>query len=447
MGLHQEDVSMASPILDGLVTLAGPMLGRVAGQLGESPQSVSTGMKSGIAAILAGLLARAGDSGAMNQVAQAATSIDSAAVLSDPGTVLATPASATAPAGGVLAVLFGGRTGGIADAIAQASGMKSSSAASLLSMAVPLVLAFLKRQTGGTLSGGALANTLMSQRDAIMADAPAGLGSLLGLGGAGAAAAGMAGAAAGAASRAAAGARMDSAQGSARIAAASMQSSGRNWLWPVLGVVGLALIGWLVLGRSRGTQTAATADTTASSMTGALDSTGRKMGAAADSAAGAIGGAVANLGAFVKRSLPGGVELNVPENGVESHLLSFITDANRPVSDTVWFNFDRLLFETGSSNLSPTSKEQVDNIAAILKAYPAVNIKLGGYTDNVGNAAANQKLSGDRANTVKAALVERGIAAGRLAAEGYGDAHPVADNSTPEGREQNRRIAIRVTKK
>jgi outer membrane protein OmpA-like peptidoglycan-associated protein len=289
----------------------------------------------------------------------------------------------------------------------------------------------------------------MSQRDAIMADAPAGLGSLLGLGGAGAAAAGMAGAAAGAASRAAAGARsgMDSAQGSARIAAASMQSSGRNWLWPVLGVVGLALIGWLVLGRSRGTQTAATADTTASAMTGALDSTGRKMGAAADSAAGAIGGAAANLGAFVKRSLPGGVELNVPENGVESHLLSFITDANRPVSDTVWFNFDRLLFETGSSKLSPTSKEQVDNIAAILKAYPAVNIKLGGYTDNVGNAAANQKLSGDRANTVKAALVERGIAAGRLAAEGYGDAHPVADNSTPEGREQNRRIAIRVTKK
>jgi outer membrane protein OmpA-like peptidoglycan-associated protein len=263
----------------------------------------------------------------------------------------------------------------------------------------------------------------------------------------------MAGAAAGAASRAAAGARsgMDSAQGSARIAAASMQSSGRNWLWPVLGVVGLALIGWLVLGRNRGTQTAATADTTASAMKGALDSTGKKMGGAADSAAGAIGGAVsgaaANLGAFVKRSLPGGVELNVPENGVESHLLSFITDANRPVSDTVWFNFDRLLFETGSSKLSPTSKEQVDNIAAILKAYPAVNIKLGGYTDNVGNAAANQKLSGDRANTVKAALVERGIAAGRLAAEGYGDAHPVADNSTPEGREQNRRIAIRVTKK
>ena len=442
---------MASPILDSLMSLAGPMLGKVAGQLGESPQSVSTGMKSGIAAILAGLLSKAGDSGAMHQVAQAATSIDSSAVLSDPEALLATgSAPATSPAGGLLSVIFGGRAGGIADTIAQVSGMKSSSASSLLTMAIPLVLGFLKRQSGGTLSAGSLSNALMSQRDAIMADAPAGLGSLLGLGAAGAAAAG---ATADAASRAAAGARagIDSAQQSARVAAAGMQTSGRSWLLPALGVLGLLLVGWLVLGRNRTTQTAATADSTTVASGGTVDSTASKMGGAADSAAGAIGGAVsgaaARLGAFVKRSLPGGVELNVPENGVESHLLSFITDASRPVSDTVWFNFDRLLFETGSSKLTPTSSEQVDNIAAILKAYPAVNIKLGGYTDNVGNAAANQKLSGDRANTVKAALVSRGIETGRLAAEGYGDAHPVADNATPEGREQNRRIAIRVTKK
>ena len=126
----------------------------------------------------------------------------------------------------------------------------------------------------------------------------------------------------------------------------------------------------------------------------------------------------------------------VPENGVESRLLSFIIGGTRVVKDTVWFNFDRLLFETGSSILTPESKEQVDNIAAILKAYPAVDIKLGGYTDNVGNPAENLKLSSDRANRVRTDLISRGIAADRLTAEGYGENHPVSDNLTPEGREK-----------
>ena len=445
---------MASQILDGLMSLVGPMLGRVAGELGESPQSVSTGMRSGISAILAGLLSKTGDPGAMSQVTQAAAGIDPDAILADPGALLATgPSSATSPAGGLLSVLFGGRAGGIADAIAQGTGMRSSSASSLLSLAIPLVLGFLKRQSGGTLSAATLSSTLTSERDSIISALPAGLGSLIGFGSAGAAAAGAAaagaaGSAAGAASRAAAGARsgFDSSRDSARAAAATVESSGRNWLLPLAGLAGALLVGWLLIGRDRGAPTATTADSTASAMS-AMDSTGANMRRAADSAAGTIGAAASNLGAFVKRSLPGGVDMNVPENGVESRLLSFITDGNRAVSDTVWFNFDRLLFETGSSRLTPTSSEQVDNIAAILKAYPAVSIKLGGYTDNVGNSAANQKLSGERADAVKAALVSRGIAADRLAAEGYGDAHPVADNATPEGREQNRRIAIRVTKK
>jgi outer membrane protein OmpA-like peptidoglycan-associated protein len=443
---------MASPILDSLMSLVSPTLGNVAGQLGESPQSVSTGMKSGVAAVLAGLVGKVNDSAAMTQAAQVATNLDTNALLADPGALLATtPTTATSAAGGLLSTIFGVRTGGITDIIAQTSGLKGSSASSLLAMAVPLELGFLKRQTGGTLSAASLANTLMSQRDAIMVDAPPGLGTLLGLGGAGAAAAS---AAASAASRAGIGARTsyDSAATTARVAAADVQSAGRNLLWPALGVAALALVAWLVMGRN-GTdrRVATTADSTVSTAAGTIDSTGGRMRGAADSMAGAMGrtasAKAASLGAFVKRSLPGGVELNVPENGVESQLLSFITDASRPVSDTVWFNFDRLLFETGSSKLSPTSKEQVDNIAAILKAYPAVNIKLGGYTDNVGNAAANLKLSSDRANTVKSDLVSRGIAASRLAAEGYGDAHPVASNATPEGREQNRRIAIRVTKK
>lgn len=153
-----------------------------------------------------------------------------------------------------------------------------------------------------------------------------------------------------------------------------------------------------------------------------------------------------NLGAMVKTKV-GNVELNVPENGIESNLVKFITDDAQAINDTTWFNFDRLLFETGKSSLKPESQEQLKNIAEILKAYPNVNLKLGGYTDNVGNDAGNLKLSDERAKSVKAELVGMGIGEDRLESEGYGELHPVASNDTEEGRAQNRRIAARVTKK
>lgn len=152
------------------------------------------------------------------------------------------------------------------------------------------------------------------------------------------------------------------------------------------------------------------------------------------------------LGTFSLRKLVNGIELNLPEFGVENKLLAFIK-SDKPVDKTTWFDFDRLLFKTGSATLEPQSQEQLKNIAEILKAHPSVNVKLGGYTDNTGSAATNQKLSGERAASVKTELVNMGIATDRLETEGYGQEHPVASNDTEEGRAQNRRISIRVTKK
>jgi len=76
-----------------------------------------------------------------------------------------------------------------------------------------------------------------------------------------------------------------------------------------------------------------------------------------------------------------------------------------------------------------------------------VAIKIGGYTDNVGDPQANLKLSQERADAVMADLVKLGVDPGRLKAEGYGQEHPIADNSTQEGRAKNRRIDLRVTSK
>ena len=93
------------------------------------------------------------------------------------------------------------------------------------------------------------------------------------------------------------------------------------------------------------------------------------------------------------------------------------------------------------------SNEQLVNLSEILAAFPNAKLKIGGYTDNTGDEAANMKLSADRANAVRNALMLMGMDGARLEAEGYGSQHPVADNATDEGRAKNRRIAVRVTAK
>src|SRR5262249_2663404 len=129
---------------------------------------------------------------------------------------------------------------------------------------------------------------------------------------------------------------------------------------------------------------------------------------------------VPDLGALVKRALPSGVDLNVPERGIESKLLAYLADTARPIDPDLWFTFDRLEFETGSAILKASSQEQLRNIAAIMKAYPQLELTIGGYTDNVGDDAANVKLSQDRANNTRAALISLGVDGTRLTAEGFG---------------------------
>ena len=129
---------------------------------------------------------------------------------------------------------------------------------------------------------------------------------------------------------------------------------------------------------------------------------------------------------------------------------SFSASSRIPASEQtgeMWFDFDRFQFETNSAVLKPESFAQLTNIAAILKTYPAVHVKIGGYTDSSGDAAANLALSQNRAESVMQELNKLGISPDRLSSEGYGGEHPVADNATEAGRTQNRRVAIRVTEK
>jgi K(+)-stimulated pyrophosphate-energized sodium pump len=161
----------------------------------------------------------------------------------------------------------------------------------------------------------------------------------------------------------------------------------------------------------------------------------------------AEGDFVADLGTNTDIKFANGTSINVGTGSAEAQLNSFINDNAKVVDKTTWFNLDRLYFESGKNTLKPSSETQVKNIAALLAAYPAVELRLGGYTDNTGDSISNVKLSAERANTAKAALVKLGVAEARLTTEGYGPMHPVAPNDTKEGQAQNRRIDVRVTKK
>lgn len=108
------------------------------------------------------------------------------------------------------------------------------------------------------------------------------------------------------------------------------------------------------------------------------------------------------------------------------------------------FALRNIFFETASYALLPASTAELNNLTELMKATPALRIEVGGHTDNVGNDAANQILSEQRANAVRDFLIKQGIDGGRVVAKGYGETKPVATNDTDEGRAQNRRTEVTV---
>ncbi|HZP14077.1 MAG TPA: OmpA family protein [Nevskiaceae bacterium] len=101
-------------------------------------------------------------------------------------------------------------------------------------------------------------------------------------------------------------------------------------------------------------------------------------------------------------------------------------------------------FEPGSDRLTAQAKATLDSVAAALNGQSGLTVEIGGYTDSKGNALANLRLSERRARAVLEYLVTRRVPRASLRAKGYGQARPIADNATEEGRAQNRRVEFQV---
>jgi hypothetical protein len=153
-----------------------------------------------------------------------------------------------------------------------------------------------------------------------------------------------------------------------------------------------------------------------------------------------------NLPKTVPLVLPDGSTLAVPEGSILIPLLAFVKDAGDTAAPK-HFVVDGIKFEPSNAVVMENSVAMLNNLAAVLKAYPAIAIRLEGYTDNSGDAATKQRASLARAEAVRAVLQRAGVAVDRITVDGRGSENPIASNDTEEGRARNNRIELVVVRK
>ncbi|MBA3035076.1 MAG: OmpA family protein [Desulfobacterium sp.] len=220
-------------------------------------------------------------------------------------------------------------------------------------------------------------------------------------------------------------------------------------------IIWLSIVVFALAGCATKTQTGALIGTGVGAAVGAGlgqaiggDTKATLLGAAIGAAAGGLaGGAIGNYmdkqEAAMRQALADSEAASIRRE--QETLSQAQADSTRKVQDvlTVTFKSD-LLFAVNSSTLFPGAYDEIDRVAKVLNQYPETRIQIGGHTDSIGEADYNQKLSERRADGVKTALVGKGVSAARISAIGYGENKPIANNVNEAGRQQNRRVEIRI---
>ena len=469
---------MAINLLEMMSSAIGPQLVGQAGRfLGASESTTQSAVDAALPALLGGLMQKgATASGAATLMSLLNTPGLDPGMVGNLGSFLGGGEKTNALlklGGSLLPGIFGDRTGSLVNSIGSISGLSSSSASNFMALAVAMVLAFLKKHvTQNKLDGAALTNLLAGQGDSLKAKLDGRVASALGfaspmaflssLTGAAGRAADAAGAAAGraadavgAAANRAAGAA--GAYGTAAVSAGGAAvAEGRSWFarwWPWLVIAAAALILLPQLfdrGQDAAKKVGDTVGEAAKATTQAAADAAKATTQAAADAARATADAARTGGAIVAKAvktfeLPNGVKIDVTDGGFMATLIAFLSSKDAALGKG--YSFDEVFFDTGSATLKPESMKQLEQLAAVLKAFPAVAISVEGHTDNTGDAAINKTLSAERAAAVQKALATLGVPDARISSTGYGPGKPIAPNDTEDGRAQNRRVEVVVTKR
>jgi len=411
---------MSFNILDTLKSLfSDEIVSKAAYTLAENETSISKAISGIVPTILGGIAAKASSSDhSAGTILQLARFAAGSGILSNLTDAFDGHTNTLSNGWEILKTIFSDKLNSVTSAIANHSNIQESSSASLMSMIAPATLSVIGQHAQQTnLDAEGLTNWLASQKSDIINAIPGGLGSsltgLLGLSSI---------------------RRPVQSQPSSVLngdeRSSDESANGMKFLLPLfLGILAVILLIYFFKGCKEGV----------------------KDGSAYQDTTGVVSKDATAIAApvSIKVKLPNGVELDAYKGGIEDQLVTFLmTDYAKLGEDSlknIWFDFDNLNFKLNSAEITPESQHQIDNIAAILKAFPKSKIKIGGYTDKTGNEELNRKLSGERASAVKTALEKATVGAQVTAAEGYGsDFAKYAADAPESDRVKDRRVSVSV---
>lgn len=432
---------MSLNIIDLIKGQLGPALvSQAASQLGESESGISKAI-GGLLPVVVGGLANNSDNPA---VLDAISNASSSGIL---GNLLGSVDQNNSWISSLLSLIFGDKTSGLVNSIATYAGISNNSSNSLLNLVTGATLGSVgKYAADNNLDQAGISGLLNDQKGIVSSLLPAGLSlASLNIG------------------DWAKRYQFDNDDDKIKMpsqeepkidvtrSVSPENNSNRNdhdgggsiwkWLLPLLLLIGAAYFLWKQCEKKETTTTTAVMDSTDVSSdtmtTSAADTTATVSTTQVDE----------NIDL-------NGTALKGYRGGMEDRMIAFLkSDGYKNAKDDdaledVWYNFDHVNFKMGSSTeLEAGSQQQLDNLVAILKAYPDAKIKIGGYTDKTGNEASNVKLSQARADFIKAALTKAGVGTQVLDAEGYGSKFATMDASASDAeRAVDRKMAVRFAK-
>lgn len=405
---------MAANLIDMFQNTVGELLAKQSASiLGESAESTSSAIKAIVPSLLGAIVQKtSSDEGVASLMTFLSENNIDGSILSNVTGMLGGGIETEKlmySGAGILRYLLDDKLSPVVDIIAGGSGLKTSSATSLLKLSAPLLMGIIGRHVKEKgLDHQGLKNIISSQIDYIKSGIPAGVGNILGLSSVSSA--------------------FSAAPTSDAVTASAKQGtpgSPKILPWIVLGLASLAIFYFVQKGC--GAQENPPSDV---------------MVAPKDTIAPAPQPEPSNSNKTF--NLPGGGILTALPGSFTASLADFL--ASTGATDKC-LAFDQVNFESGSFKLAVGSEAQLNDLVTLLNAYPQVKADLVGYTDDAGDDGKNKSLSRERTRVIKAWLTDHGIAAGRIDAKGMGEENPIASNKTEMGREKNRRVEVCVQKK
>lgn len=435
---------MSLNLIDLIKGQLGPAtISQAATELGESESGISKAISGLLPAIVGGLANNADKPGILDSITGAASSGLLGNLLggSSNNSLITT----------ILSSIFGDKIGGLVNAVSSYAGIGNSSTNSLLNMVTGATVGSLgKYASENNLGASGISQLLTDQKGIVSSLLPAGLSlASLGLGNS------MGG------NDAVHSIDVPPVMGTEKVKVTSYDDpkvevnrggnthvnvdntddngGGSIWKW-LLPLLLLALAAWFLWKQCNKPADATTMTTDSTAVV--ADSANTMM--PADSSAVTTGATKE----ATTVTLPNGKTLNAFKGGIEDQVVSFLNsdeykNADEAALKNKWFNFDNLNFEFGTTKLTAESQVQLDNLKAILAAYPDAKVKIGAYTDKKGSDDGNKALSQKRADAVKAAVASAQV----TEAVGYGEEFAtIPETGTDKEREADRKTAIRFVK-